>query len=144
MMYNSTPFLGMQVLFWNFFNFFQKIFFSYKIHNSIQESFLALLNIFNLYLDKSVTIMIIYISVIQQKLYDDRIYYMQSWRNWHTRMIQVHVDLRPWGFNSLRLHWLMRAPNACKSSVRSFLVILPPTPYNSRFFIPFMISWKKT
>ena len=31
--------------------------------------------------------------------------YLQLWRNWHTRMIQVHVQLLGWGFDSLQLHF---------------------------------------
>src|SRR5258708_22190200 len=27
-----------------------------------------------------------------------------SWRNWQTRMVQVHVPARVWGFESLRWH----------------------------------------
>ena len=30
----------------------------------------------------------------------------QLWRNWHTRMIQVHVSISSWGFKSLQLHWI--------------------------------------
>lgn len=29
---------------------------------------------------------------------------MQLWRNWHTRMIQVHVHIRGFGFKSRQLH----------------------------------------
>ena len=29
---------------------------------------------------------------------------LPSWRNWQTRMVQVHVPARVWGFESLRWH----------------------------------------
>ena len=29
---------------------------------------------------------------------------LPSWRNWQTRMVQVHVLARVWGFESLRWH----------------------------------------
>ena len=35
--------------------------------------------------------------------------YLPSWRNWQTRMVQVHVPATVWGFESLRWHqkqWL--------------------------------------
>jgi hypothetical protein len=31
------------------------------------------------------------------------------WRNWQTRMVQVHVTARSWGFNSLQRHFRGRA-----------------------------------
>ena len=30
--------------------------------------------------------------------------HLPSWRNWQTRMVQVHVLARVWGFESLRWH----------------------------------------
>src|SRR5580704_1831319 len=30
--------------------------------------------------------------------------FLPSWRNWQTRMVQVHVPARVWGFESLRWH----------------------------------------
>src|SRR5580693_125374 len=31
-------------------------------------------------------------------------HFLPSWRNWQTRMVQVHVPARVWGFESLRWH----------------------------------------
>ena len=36
---------------------------------------------------------------------------MRAWRNWQTRMLQVHMGNSPWGFKSLRPHhFLYEAP----------------------------------
>jgi hypothetical protein len=32
-----------------------------------------------------------------------------EWRNWQTRMVQVHVLARVWGFESLLRHQLLKA-----------------------------------
>ena len=34
-----------------------------------------------------------------------------SWRNWQTRMVQVHVPATVWGFESLRWHQEFRFGN---------------------------------
>src|SRR5437868_6174249 len=34
---------------------------------------------------------------------------MPKWRNWQTRMVQVHVPARAWGFESLLRHHLLVA-----------------------------------
>src|SRR5689334_4861945 len=35
-------------------------------------------------------------------------YFMPKWRNWQTRMVQVHVLARVWGFESLLRHQLIK------------------------------------
>ncbi len=35
---------------------------------------------------------------------------MQMWRNWHTRMIQVHVHVLGCGFKSRHLHFKSLSP----------------------------------
>ena len=48
--------------------------------------------------------------------------FLQSWRNWYTRMIQVHVFARKCGFKSHRSHQKRRDTRSCASSflVRHF------------------------
>src|SRR2546429_568375 len=43
---------------------------------------------------------------------------MPKWRNWQTRMVQVHVPARAWGFESLLRHHLffLLAPLANRST----------------------------
>ncbi len=36
-----------------------------------------------------------------------------KWRNWQTRMVQVHVLARVWGFESLLRHQSLKSPGAC-------------------------------
>ena len=35
---------------------------------------------------------------------------MRAWRNWQTRMLQVHMGNSPWGFKSLRPHHFYMKP----------------------------------
>src|SRR5713226_2221179 len=51
-------------------------------------------------------------------------HFLPSWRNWQTRMVQVHVPARVWGFESLRWHQ--------EISARSFAA-LRISPAGSRF-----------
>ncbi len=46
---------------------------------------------------------------------------LQSWRNWHTRMIQVHVHVRGCGFKSHRLHESFRLRRLFFCRLRAFL-----------------------
>jgi hypothetical protein len=43
------------------------------------------------------------------------------WRNWQTRMVQVHVPVRAWGFNSLQRHFENSRPILCRFRESSFV-----------------------
>ena len=54
-------------------------------------------------------------------------FFLPSWRNWQTRMVQVHVLARVWGFESLRWHHGLRLMVAALE-LRRFRCILPRFP----------------
>jgi hypothetical protein len=47
-----------------------------------------------------------------------------KWRNWQTRVVQVHVLARVWGFESLLRHQSFKI-SSLERFYRSFYVLLP-------------------
>ena len=46
---------------------------------------------------------------------------LPKWRNWQTRMVQVHVPARVWGFESLLRHQSLSAFLNCRLSLSCFI-----------------------
>src|ERR1700691_2883045 len=62
--------------------------------------------------------------------------FLPSWRNWQTRMVQVHVPARVWGFEFLRWHHsikmtAVRDPLCPPASTR--LLLLPDERYRKPY-----------